>query len=113
YLLHVAGQSVSAAEYSASLASWDTAAEKMATFHSTYDFYITPATAYTAPKVGELTHTKGKQEELATHMHEIKQHEQQQPIYDMLLPSLTYNTVTQPANSTRQTAIATTTHLHE
>src|SRR5699024_12425371 len=27
YLLHVAGQSVSAAEYSASLASWDTAAE--------------------------------------------------------------------------------------
>src|SRR5699024_12568886 len=28
YLLHVEGQSVSAAEYSASLASWDTAAEK-------------------------------------------------------------------------------------
>ena len=58
WMLNEAGKSVSAAKYSASLASWDTAAAQMADFHETYDFYITPATAFTAPKIGELTHSK-------------------------------------------------------
>lgn len=113
YLLYVAGQSVSAAEYSASLASWDIAAEKMATLHETYDLYITPATAYPAPKVGELTHCKRKQEELATLIHEINQHEQQQLIYDMFLPSLTYTPFTQLANLTGQPAMSLPVHLSE
>src|SRR5699024_11868041 len=55
WLLNVAGKSVSAAELSLSLASWDKASEKMSPFHQTYDFYIKPAAASTAPRVGELT----------------------------------------------------------
>ncbi|MDI5788955.1 hypothetical protein PO124_12640 [Bacillus licheniformis] len=51
---------MSAAEFTASLASWDRAAAQMAAFHETYDLYVTPATAYPAPKVGELTHTEKK-----------------------------------------------------
>lgn len=88
-------------------------AEKMATLHETYDLYITPATAYPAPKVGELTHCKRKQEELATLIHEINQHEQQQLIYDMFLPSLTYTPFTQLANLTGQPAMSLPVHLSE
>lgn len=42
WLLSQAGLKVSAADYSASLASWDAAAAKMETLHESYDFYLTP-----------------------------------------------------------------------
>src|SRR5690625_7434709 len=64
WLLNVAGQSVSAAEFSESLASWDVATAQMTDLFNTYDFYITPASAFTAPKIGELTYTKEEQAEL-------------------------------------------------
>src|SRR5699024_10605658 len=64
WVLNEAGKSVSAAAYSASLASWDAAAAQMADLHRTYDFYITPATAFPAPKVGELTFSRERQERL-------------------------------------------------
>ena len=60
WMLNEAGKSVSAADFSASLASWDTAAAQMATLHQTYDFYITPTNAFTAPKIGELTFSKAR-----------------------------------------------------
>ena len=72
WMLNEAGKSVSAAKYSASLASWDTAAAQMAAFHEKYDFFITPTTAFTAPKVGELTHTKSNQEKLRAQMNETR-----------------------------------------
>uniref|UniRef100_UPI0036D2F8C3 hypothetical protein n=1 Tax=Flavobacterium myungsuense TaxID=651823 RepID=UPI0036D2F8C3 len=53
WMMHVAGKSISGADFSASLASWDTAAAQMAALHETYDFYITPATADIAPKIGQ------------------------------------------------------------
>src|SRR5699024_8821850 len=57
WLLNVAGQSISAAEFSTSLSSWDDLAQQMIEFHQTYDFYITPTSAFTAPEIGELTHS--------------------------------------------------------
>ncbi|MFC4023281.1 amidase [Oceanobacillus longus] len=114
WILHQAGKSVSAAAYADSLASWDTAAEKMANFHRIYDFYITPATAYTAPKVGELTHEKQEQEKLRSKMKEMKTvAEQQALIYDMFLPSLTYTPFSQLANLTGQPAMSVPVHLSE
>jgi amidase len=113
WILNEAGKSVSASEFSASLASWDTAAAHMANLHQVYDFYITPATASAAPKVGELTHSKQAQASLRKQIKEVDKQEQQAVIYDMFLPSLTYTPFTQLANLTGQPAMSVPVHLTE
>jgi len=111
WMLNEAGKSVSAAEFSASLASWDTAAAQMAQFHETYDFYMTPATAFPAPKIGELTHSKDKQEQFRNRMAAVSKDKQQELINEMFLPSLTYTPFTQLANLTGQPAMSVPVHL--
>lgn len=113
WLLHVAGQNVSAAQFSLSLASWDKAAFKMAKYHEKYDLYITPATAYPAPKIGELTHSKEREEELLEQIQTEVPKKQQEVIYEMFLPSLTYTPFTQLANLTGQPAVSVPVHLTE
>lgn len=113
WLLNVAGQNVSAAAFSASLASWDIAAEQMAIFHETYDFYLTPAAASQAPKVGELTWSDVKANDLIEQVEKLNANGQQELIYDMFLPSLTYTPFTQLANLTGQPAISLPVHLTE
>ncbi|PYZ92209.1 amidase [Salipaludibacillus keqinensis] len=103
WLLNQAGKSVTAAEFTMSLAAWDTAAAKMADFHKAYDFYITPATAFIAPDVGELTHSKESKEKL---LDEFERGNKQELIYEMFLPSLTYTPFTQLANLTGQPAMS-------
>ena len=110
-MLNEAGKSLSAADFSASLASWDTAAEQMATLHQTYDFYITPATASTAPKIGELSHTKTAQESMLSQVTGVSSNKQQELIYEMFLPSLTYTPFSQLANLTGQPAMTVPVHL--
>lgn len=111
WLLNAAGKSVSAAAFSESLASWDIAAAHMAKLHETYDFYITPATAFTAPKIGELTFGNDDQERLRAQMAEANKDEQQAIIWDMFLPSLTYTPFTQLANLTGQPAMSIPVHV--
>ncbi|WP_280770416.1 amidase [Salipaludibacillus daqingensis] len=111
WLLNQAGKSVSAAEFSLSLGAWDVAAAEMTTFHETYDFYVTPATAFTAPKVGELTHSAERKGELIEAMEKADKKDQQQLIYDMFLPSLTYTPFTQLANLTGQPAMSVPVHV--
>ncbi|MFC3039415.1 amidase [Virgibacillus xinjiangensis] len=113
WLLNQAGKNVSAAEFSASLAAWDEASAKMETMHATYDLYITPATAWAAPKVGELTYSEKNQQELRDGIAACSPEEQQQLIYDMFLPSLTYTPFTQLANLTGQPAVSIPVHLTE
>src|SRR5690625_2899669 len=111
WLLNIAGKNVSAADFSSSLASWDDAAEKMALFHETYDFYITPATAFSAPKIGELTYSDEESAKLIEEIESIDPSKQQELIYDMFLPSLTYTPFTQLANLTGQPGISLPIHL--
>lgn len=111
WLLYRAGQNVSAAQFSLSLASWDDAAEKMATFHQTYDLYISPATAFSAPEIGELTMPEDEALRLREEIECLDADGQQQLIYDMFLPSLTYTPFTQLANLTGQPAISVPIHL--
>ncbi|SFB14350.1 amidase [Lentibacillus halodurans] len=111
WLLHQAGKSVSAAQFSASLASWDVAAAHMAAFHRTYDLFITPATAYTAPEVGELTYSPTEQQGWREKMEKADNTEQQAVIWDIFLPSLTYTPFTQLANLTGQPAMSVPVHL--
>src|SRR5690625_3926540 len=113
WILNVAGKNVSAAEFSRSLASWDIAAEKMALFHEQYDFYITPATAFSAPKIGELTATETDANMLREKIEHLEPSKQQEFIYDMFLPGLTYTPFTQLANLTGQPAISVPVHMTE
>ncbi|KKE78934.1 amidase [Oceanobacillus caeni] len=114
WVLHDAGKSVSAAMYTESLSSWDKAAGQMANFHRVYDFYITPATAFTAPRIGELTPSKEKHERFVEEVALAKNvEEQQQIVYDMFLPSLTYTPFTQLANLTGQPAMSVPIYLSE
>ncbi|WP_217587829.1 amidase [Lentibacillus saliphilus] len=106
WILNEAGKSVSAAAFSASLASWDEAAAQMARLHEDYDFYLTPTTAFTAPRVGELTFSEGEQQRLRNEVAQLDGAGQQQLIYDMFLPSLTYTPFTQLANLTGQPAMS-------
>src|SRR5699024_6049086 len=111
WVLNEAGKSVSAAEFSASLDAWDVAAAQMAELHDTYDYYITPTTAFAAPKVGELTYSERKQAELRKQVAELDAKKQQALVYDMFLPSLTYTPFTQLANLTGQPAMSVPVHI--
>lgn len=114
WLLSEAGKNVSAADYSASLASWDAAAAKMASLHRTYDFYLTPATAFTAPKIGELTHSAESKGALLEQWAKAGTMQRQQDIiYEMFLPSLTYTPYTQLANLTGQPAVSLPVHVSD
>lgn len=113
WMMHVAGKSISGADFSASLASWDTAAAQMAALHETYDFYITPATADIAPKIGQLEVTGEKKEAFLRDIHKGTKDEQQQLVYDMFLPSLTYTPFGMLANLTGQPAMSLPVYLSE
>ncbi|ASB91197.1 amidase [Bacillus sonorensis] len=110
WVLNEAGKKVTAAEFTASLASWDKAAAQMAAFHKTFDMYVTPAAAFQAPKIGELTHTQKEAEELMK-VSGMEKDEQQALVYDMFLKSLTYTPFTQLANLTGQPAMSVPVHL--
>lgn len=111
WLLHIAGQNVSAAEFSASLLNWDALAARMAHFHKKYDLYLTPATAYAAPEIGELTHDEEKENQLRAEIERRDPKQQQELIYEMFLPSLSYTPFTQLANLTGQPALSMPVHL--
>lgn len=104
WMLKEAGKNVSAASYSRSLQSWDTASAVIHNFHEKYDIYLTPAAAWQAPKAGELTPDKKREN---TYREAMKSgSNSQQLIYDMFLPSLVYTPFTQSANLTGQPAVS-------
>lgn len=112
WVLHQTGKQLSAAAYSESIAGWDKAAEQMDHFHQSYDLLITPTNAYPAPEVGELSPSKSELERLLR-VTELSISDQQQLVYDMFLPSLTYTPFTQLANLTGQPAVSMPVYLTE
>ncbi|WP_121439397.1 amidase family protein [Salisediminibacterium halotolerans] len=110
-LLSEAGRKIGAADYTLSLQSWDAAAETMAAFHETYDLYLTPATAWTAPLVGELTASAERAAELEAGFSELSSAAQLARIEEMFRPSLTYTPFTQLANLTGQPAVSLPLHI--
>lgn len=111
WLLYRAGEKVTAADFTDSLSAWDIAAAKMASFHQTYDLFITPATAFSAPKIGEFSYGEKKQADWIEQIERFDFSEQQSLIYDMFLPSLTHTPFTQLANLTGQPAISLPLHI--
>ncbi len=112
WVLRTAGQNVSAVQFTRSLAEWDTAAAQMAKFNEDYDLYLTPTTAFPAPKVGELTHTDEQRLQLLK-VSDLKPSEQLAMVYEMFKPSLTYTPFTQLANIIGQPAISLPVHMTE
>lgn len=54
WVLGLLGKATTAEEFVLGLREWDKAAYAMENFHETYDFYITPTTAFPPSKIGEL-----------------------------------------------------------
>lgn len=54
WLLGLLGRATSAEEFVLSIREWDKAAYQMENFHETYDFYLTPTTAFPPARIGEL-----------------------------------------------------------
>jgi amidase len=57
WLLGLLGKATSAEEFVLSIREWDKAALQMETFHETYDYYMTPTTAFPPARIGELQPT--------------------------------------------------------
>lgn len=112
WVLLEAGRKLSAAEYALSLSAWDVAAAQMNTIFDAYDFYITPATAFPAPLVGELTPSPEQIQHLLA-VSELSKEKQQELIYKMFEPSLTYTPFTQLANLTGTPAMSVPVFLTE
>ncbi|MHA7582569.1 amidase [Paenibacillus vandeheii] len=110
WVLAEAGKKVSAAEFVHSLAEWDVAAAQMSTLFERYDFYVTPVNAFPAPKIGELT-PHNEQIQYLMRISDLDKSQQQQLIYEMFEPSLTYTPFTQLANLTGQPAMSVPVHL--
>lgn len=110
WVLYQAGLNVTAADYSLSLAGWDKAAAQMADYHQFYDLFLTPATAFSAPRIGELKHNRKEEEELLR-VQKLNKKNQQQLVYDMFEESLTYTPFTQLANLTGQPAMSVPVHI--
>lgn len=110
WVLAEAGKKVSAAEFVHSLAEWDVAAAQMSTLFERYDFYVTPVNAFPAPKIGELT-PHNEQIQYLMRISDLDKIQQQQLIYEMFEPSLTYTPFTQLANLTGQPAMSVPVHL--
>lgn len=106
WMLQEAGRTVTAAAYSQSLQAWDLASIIMHEFHQRYDFFLTPATATSAPRVGELTHSTETAVHFRERMLRAPVEAKQDLIYEMFLPSLTYTPFTQLANLTGQPAVS-------
>lgn len=54
YILGLLGRVITAEEFVLGMREWDRAAFSMEEFHETYDFYVTPTTAFPPSKIGEL-----------------------------------------------------------
>lgn len=61
WILGLVGKATSAEEVVLSIREWDRAAFAMESFHETYDFYMTPTTAFLPAKIGELEPKKSEQ----------------------------------------------------
>ncbi|OIM25179.1 amidase [Oenococcus oeni] len=111
WVIYQAGKLVTAGEYSQALSKWDISSYQMNQFHENYDLYLTPTTAYPAPKLTDELISP----ELLGRMKEVtsltSSFERQQLIYDAFLPSLALTPFTQQANLTGEPAISLPTHL--
>ena len=112
WAIYQMGKSVTAAEYSRSLALWDQAAEMMAHLHQSHDFYLTPSSADLAPLHDALQPDETMKSKLLA-IEALTPKNQQALIYEMFEKSLAVTPFTQLANLTGQPAISLPLHMSQ
>ncbi|KRL05636.1 amidase [Liquorilactobacillus oeni] len=113
WVIHQAGLSLDAVDYSQTLSQWDQASYEADKMYDDYNLYLTPTTATTAPKINQALISA----ELIAKMKKATQldkKERLQLVYDFFESSLELTPFTQQANITGQPAISLPTYVsHE
>ena len=110
WAIYKAGEAVSGGDYSLLIADWDNAAAIMNQLHQTYDVYITPTTAQTAPEIGSMKPGETMREQLLN-IEQVAPGKRLALINGMFEPSLAITPFTQLANLTGQPAISLPVHM--
>lgn len=110
WVLYQSGKRTSAADYSKAISQWDAAAEKVAHYHKTFDMFVQPATAETAPAVDRIYWSDDFKEKMKQ-VESLDPKEQEKLIQDMWEESLSITPFTQQANMTGQPSISLPVHL--
>ncbi|WP_057737729.1 amidase [Liquorilactobacillus uvarum] len=105
WVIYQAGLLLSAKDYSKTLSLWDEASAIMDHLYENYDVYLTPTTAYTAPKINEELITPASIEKMQ-HVTELGRTERLNLIAEFFERSLKLTPFTQQANMTGQPAIS-------
>ncbi len=110
WALNITGKSVTAVQYSQALAFWDQTAATMDQFSNQYDLYLTPTTAFQAPRIDQQLVSDENMEKLLN-IKSFSPNERLQLIWDQWLPALTISPFTQLANISGQPAISLPTYV--
>lgn len=106
------GQHIQASEYIESLGIWDDAAFTMEQLFETYDLFLTPTVADSAPRIEEDLQSPDIRQKLSM-AHELSKKELEELVYLMFEKSLEITPFTQLANLTGQPAISLPTYVTE
>lgn len=104
------GEKTPVKNYINALNLWDRAAAAMEQLFTEYDLFLTPTTAFPAPRIDEDLQSDGIREQLM-HAETLKEEQLATLVYDMFEKSLTLTPFTQLANLTGQPGISLPTHL--
>lgn len=106
------GKKISAERYIHSLQSWDTATNQMEELFQTYDLFLSPTTAHSAPKITDDLQSDSLRERM-NHIEELVVDESAELVYEMFEKGLILSPYTQLANLTGQPAISLPTFVTE
>lgn len=104
------GEKVPVKKYVHSLNQWDRAAAAMEQLFTEYDLFLTPTTAFSAPRIDEDLQSDAIRAAL-TNAENLNESQLEKVVYDMFEKSLTLTPFTQLANLTGQPGISLPTHL--
>ncbi|WP_057741794.1 amidase [Liquorilactobacillus capillatus] len=110
WVIYQAGLLLSATDYSKTLSHWDQASAVMDRMFERYDAYLTPTTAYTAPRIDAELIDKATIQQMR-HVTDLKKTERLDLIYTFFAKSLALTPFTQQANMTGQPAISLPTYV--
>lgn len=110
WVIYQAGKGITASDYSQTLALWDQASFQADQFFDSYDAYLMPTTATTAPAIDAQLIDNATQLKMQ-HVTELSHQDRLDLVYDFFADSLALTPFTQQANLTGQPAISLPTHI--